>query len=43
MDPATESAARMKETGPEAWPPEERISLDERIREQVHAGARNRP
>ena len=34
MDPATESAALMKETGPEAWPPEDSISLDERIRDR---------
>src|SRR3990172_8050183 len=33
--PADASAPRMKETGPEAWPPFESCSLDERRRERV--------
>src|SRR6476660_319554 len=35
MVPADASAPRMKETGPEAVPPEERSSLDERMRERL--------
>src|SRR3954453_7808449 len=35
MVPAEASAPRMKLTGPEAVPPEERSSLDERIRERL--------
>src|SRR5690348_3724477 len=35
MVPADASAPRMKETGPEAVPPEERSSLEERIRERL--------
>ena len=33
IEPATESAPRMKETGPEAKPPPERFSFCDRIRE----------
>src|SRR5687768_4820936 len=33
MEPATESAPRMKETGPDAYPPPESCSLLERMRE----------
>src|SRR4030081_425871 len=33
IEPATESAPRMKETGPEAKPPPDRFSFCERIRE----------
>src|ERR671915_2356845 len=35
MVPADASAPRMKETGPEAVPPEESSSFDERIRERL--------
>ncbi len=35
MVPAEASAPRMKETGPEAVPPEERSSLEERMRERL--------
>src|SRR3954468_6163925 len=35
MVPAEASAPRMKETGPEAVPPEESSSLEERIRERL--------
>src|SRR6478735_346371 len=35
MVPADASAPRMKETGPEAVPPEERSSLEERMRERL--------
>src|SRR5918992_2879407 len=35
MVPAEASAPRMKETGPEAVPPEESSSFDERIRERL--------
>ena len=35
MDPATESAPRMNETGPEAQPPPESCSLLERIRDTL--------
>src|SRR6185369_6769951 len=35
MVPAEASAPRMKETGPEAVPPEDRSSLEERMRERL--------
>src|SRR5579859_3595111 len=35
MDPAKESYPRMKETGPEAVPPPERCSLEERSTERL--------
>ena len=35
MEPATESAARMKETGPEACPPAESISFEDRMRDRL--------